>query len=142
MAKVSFYTHIANYDQFACKLVKTVFLKKESLLVLTENQQQAYTFDQKLWQFEDESFIPHQVMTEASDELAERIVIAYEEIQGQINSKNILNLSKQVVTYSHFERVLELVEQTEEAMDAARERYKMYKNAGFEIEYFNMELKS
>ena len=142
MAKVSFYTHIANYDQFACKLVKTVFLKNENLLILTENQQQAYTFDQKLWQFEDESFIPHQVMTEASDELAERIVIAYEEIQGQINSKNILNLSKQVVTYSHFERVLELVEQTEEAMDAARERYKMYKNAGFEIEYFNMELKS
>ncbi|WP_340638114.1 DNA polymerase III subunit chi [Salinicola tamaricis] len=66
MTKVDFYilqdtTLEARFD-FACRLAETIYRKGYRLHVHTQDEAMARQFDEHLWKFRDESYVPHAVV--------------------------------------------------------------------------------
>ena len=46
-------------DFFLCELVEKLYLEEKTVLVWCESREQAERLDEALWQFKEETFIPH-----------------------------------------------------------------------------------
>ncbi|WP_434777288.1 DNA polymerase III subunit chi [Neisseria sp. Ec49-e6-T10] len=142
---MSFYTHITDPLLFACKLTKTVYNKKQGLLIWLPDTQSVMDFDNRLWRFEAESFIPHQVLNinKSLTLNTTDIIIGSGSPPKDCPLQTVLNLSDYFFGNDiQFNRILELIEHNEQSMNNARDRFRAYKQCGFELEHFNMEHKS
>jgi DNA polymerase-3 subunit chi len=137
MTRIDFYTRVAEPEQFACRLVQTVYSKGERLLVWLDDERALRAFSTRLWSFDDEAFVPH---CRADDALAPEtpIWLTCSEPQGQIPGV-LLNLSAVVPEdTARFARILEIVGCDESSLATARERFKTYRSSGFSINHHDM----
>lgn len=118
--------------EFACRLAEKAYKNRHRLYIHTEHEQDAHQMDELLWTYRDESFLPHNLYGEGPEE-APPIQIGF----GIVPEKQrdiLMNLSNQVPTfYKNFNRVLELVANDSNHQAKAREHFKMYRAAGYEI---------
>jgi DNA polymerase-3 subunit chi len=118
---------------FACKLVEKIYRSEgQPCYVLTDSLAQSQRFDDLLWTFRAGSFIPHQLYSADSADLSpyQKVLIGFEPApQGW--HKLVLNLSSQIVTQA--ERVLEILDNSEQTKAAGRLRYRHYQQAGDNI---------
>jgi DNA polymerase-3 subunit chi len=135
MAEVSFYILPSESSQeryeFACKLIEKAYRSGCFCYVLTDNPEQSQKIDDLLWTFRAGSFIPHQVYTGRLPDMEKVILI------GSLNppenwQKTLFNLS------SHYpdvgpqtKRILEILDNSETTLEAGRQRYRQYQQAGF-----------
>ena len=61
MPTVTFYTHVADLETFACRLAKRAVEAGCRVLVWCGGAEQLATLDRQLWAFEAESFLPHEI---------------------------------------------------------------------------------
>ena len=146
MPTVTFYTHVADLETFACRLAKRAVEAGCRVLVWGGGGEQLATLDRQLWAFEAESFLPHEIWlpetlcpTELPILLAEG-----ETLPVADSSLVVLNLSADLWSDAPNtpERVLEIVGRSETQLAAARRRFAAYRNGGFKIEHHNMQDKA
>lgn len=140
MSQATFYTHINRPLQFACSLVKTIVKREQKVLVWVEHQETLAILDQMLWTFEVDSFLAHDVWrTDEALPMTSDIILATGSKLPSQALPIVLNLSSQY-WHSHADvnRVLELIGADESELSLARERFRQYKHADFEIEHHNM----
>lgn len=137
MAKVSFYLLPSDSAQerylFACKLIEKSYRSGCFCYVLTDSAEQSRLLDDLLWTFRAGSFIPHQLYTGGLPAIEKVILI------GSINpperwQNNLINLSPHCP--GHFRqagRILEILDASEAAKAAGRERYRQYQQAGIDV---------
>ena len=120
-------------QDFACKLIEKIYRSGEFCYVLTDNSEQATEIDKLLWTFRPGSFVPHQLYQGSLPDYKNTILIGGDDIPGDWK-KIIVNLS------SHFpprdpptERILEILDNSEESKQAGRQRYRYYLNADLQI---------
>jgi DNA polymerase-3 subunit chi len=135
MTQVDFYVLPDNTSEarwlFACRLIEKVYKMGMDILVSLDNAEQAQAFDQLLWTFKPESFIPHQVI---DGKHPAAVQITFTEEAGDHHGL-LLNLSSNIPSwFSRFERVSEIVIQEENALKTSRERFSFYKGRGYPIE--------
>lgn len=118
-----------------CELAKRAFESGASTLILTRSQDQADLLDEKLWEFDADAFIPHQLVGDEDDEVTP-VLIA---VPGDrtADRKLVINLRDECAP-GLFERVLEVVPADEEQRLGSRERWKTYKAAGFDVAKHDM----
>ncbi len=117
----------------ACQLAAQCYQNRRRCLVLCDDQQQAEAFDELLWQQPDNRFVPHNLSGEGPAN-GTPVEISWQDqaVRGKpvlINLKNSLPPHGQ-----HFQVIYDFVPAEEQAKQAARERYKQYRAAGFSLD--------
>jgi len=119
----------------ACELARRAFAAEQPTLVLARSIDQAEALDQKLWEFDDAAFIPHQIAGDEDDDATPVLIVP----PGVRTADRplVINL-RDACAPGVFERVLEVVPADEAQRAGSRERWKTYRQAGFELRKFDM----
>ena len=118
-----------------CELARKAFESGQSVLVLVRSFEQAEQLDEKLWEFSDDAFIPHQIAGD-DDDAVTPVLIAAPGMQTA-DRPLVINLRDDCAP-GLFERVLEVVPADEALRLGSRQRWKTYKAAGLAVEKYDM----
>ena len=103
------------------------------MLIACENEQQAFNLDEALWQRDPEQFVPHNL----SGEIAQYVTPIEISWKGKRNAQRrdiLINLQHDTPDFAQsFNQVIDFVPYLESEKIAARERYKLYRQMGFEM---------
>ena len=126
-------------DKLVCRLAEKAYSMNHTIYIHTGGSEQARHLDNLLWTFRDGSFIPHQLHDEQQDEICP-VIIGYNH-EPETHSEVLINVSDEVpMFFSRFERVAEVVTQDEQQREQARERFKFYRERGYELETHNLSV--
>jgi len=118
-----------------CELALKAFETGKPALILARSQEQVEQLDEKLWEFRDDAFVPHQVAGDDDDAITPVLIVA----PGTATPDRplVINLRDECVP-GDFERVLEVIPADESQREGSRERWKAYKSAGLELAKHDM----
>ena len=118
-----------------CELVKKAYAAEQPTLILARSPEQADALDEKLWEFDDEAFIPHQIAGDADDEIT-AVVIAPPGVVAA-DRPLVVNLRDECAPGA-YERVLEVVAADPAEREGSRVRWSEYRRRGFEVNKHDM----
>ena len=118
-----------NRDITACQIVQRAYQQGFAVTVCCNTAKQAQAFDTLLWQFQAEAFVPHSC-------LDNRVVT--EQLRSP-EASALVNLADTIdQNWQQHERVAELIPADPEQRDAARQRFRQYRNLGIEPELIKL----
>ena len=118
-----------------CELVKKAYAAEQPTLILARTAEQADALDEKLWEFDNEAFIPHQIAGDADDEIT-AVVIAPPGVAAA-DRPLVVNLRDECAPGA-YERVLEVVAADPAEREGSRVRWSEYKRRGLEVNKHDM----
>ncbi|MGH8173216.1 MAG: DNA polymerase III subunit chi [Rhodanobacteraceae bacterium] len=118
-----------------CELVKRAYTAEQPTLILARTAEQADELDAKLWDFDEDSFIPHQIAGDEDDALT-AVLIAPPGVETA--ARNLVINLRDECAEGTFERVLEVVAADSAERDGSRVRWSEYKRRGFELTKHDM----
>jgi DNA polymerase III subunit chi len=135
--EITFYVLATESSQerylFACKLIEKACRSDSFAYVLTDSLGQSQVIDDLLWTFRAGSFIPHQVYTGELPTIENTVLIGSSD-PPEHWQKTIVNLSSQLPQdFQNAERILEILDNSEDTKAWGRSRYRQYQQAGIEI---------
>lgn len=134
MTRVDFYIldKQSSPENFACSIVNKVFHKGMEIHIHTESRESAVRLDDYMWTFRDISFLPH-VLADDSPGEATPVTIGWEG-STRPNQDVLLNLGNNIPEFAGtFARIIEIVPPENPARDQARDRYRQYRELGYEL---------
>lgn len=137
MPEISFYVLATESTeeryQFACKLIEKAYRSGAFAYVLTDSSEQSRLIDELLWTFRAGSFIPHQVYKGELPDIENTVLIGSNNPPEKWQ-KTVINLSSKIPQdFQQTERILEILDNSEETKAWGRQRYRQYQQAGIEI---------
>jgi DNA polymerase-3 subunit chi len=137
MTQIDFYTHAQDKHQLACILCAKALEQDLRVLLLAENEEMAATLDRMLWTTPATGFLPH---CRARAPLAEVTPLIVDHDPGEVaHAQVLLNLgSERPAFFSRFQRLIEIVATDDADRQAARERFRFYRDRGYEIHTHDM----
>jgi DNA polymerase-3 subunit chi len=141
MTRIDFYLLENNSpggtDRVACRLAEKAYLLGHRIFIHTTSPAHTTALDQLLWTFKQNSFVPHAVHP-VDDTQAPPVLLGHE--SGPDSHTDVLiNLSGSVPGFfSSFERVAELVGPEAAQRGLARERFRYYRERGYELSTHNL----
>ncbi|MBI5618477.1 MAG: DNA polymerase III subunit chi [Gammaproteobacteria bacterium] len=119
-------------DLVVCRLAEKAFQQGHQVHIRCASGQHAEALDEMLWTFHDTSFVPHAIA--GSPEAAEVPVVIAEGDREPVAADVLINLHPEVAPFfSRFERVIETTGEDEAGRQAARARYRYYRDRGYAI---------
>jgi len=118
-----------------CELAKRAFDSGQPTLILARSLEESERLDEKLWEFDDQTFIPHQIAGDEDDAITPVLIVPPETVTA--DRALIINL-RDDCAQGLFERVLEVVPADEDQRLGSRKRWATYKAAGFEVAKHDM----
>lgn len=117
---------------FVCQLIEKLHLQKKRVYVHTNSSEEADSLDRLLWTFKDDSFLPHAIRLD-DEKIIAPIQLGYgNQTTQDVNA--IINLHAQTPPFLNApEQLIEIVFADPAIQQLARERYKKYRDQGFEI---------
>lgn len=133
-----FYSNLVDKHVTLSILVFRAFEKRHQVTVLVENAQAANAIGEGLWQGPPTSFTPNVI---ASHVFAKETPIVVDWQESQLYQDDVLiNLTQQQpASFSRFRQLVELVGVDEGDKVAARQRFKFYRDRGYEIKHIDQE---
>lgn len=124
-------------DKLALSLLHTCFLsahhfrQNQRVFIYCQSQEQAHKIDELLWSFEPDSFVPHN-LTGEGPQSGSAVEISW---QAPTSRRPVLiNLTSTVPDFAHqFSQIIDFVPSDESLKQAARERFKAYRQKGFDV---------
>ena len=115
----------------ACAIAAFYYGQSNKVFIFTDNQQDAFSVDEYLWQFDGESFVPHNLLGEGP-RYGTPVEISW---QPPTHPRQILiNLSSNVPKFAiNFQQIIDFVPASETLKIAARTRYSTYKKMGLTL---------
>jgi len=140
MTQVDFYIHVQDKLQTVCTLASKALARSMRVLILTPDPQTTDHVDKLLWMQPAIGFLPH---CRSQHRLAAVTPIIVDHVAEPIVHEQVLiNLNTECpALFSRFERVIEIVGTDEADRDAARERYRFYRDRGYEIRNHDLSRK-
>lgn len=157
--QISFYTLSNDRAQdilgFICGLTqKALNNSEQTIIILSDNDTLTETLDEALWSHEVTSFIPHQILTStehsteslinsAADTPAAPVLISAflpAAFKGIVLNTTTRPITDFIATNSHAAptRILEIIAPDASSMQSGRDKYKHYKNLGYELAHFKV----
>lgn len=120
-------------EQLACDLAAKAWRAGKRVLIACETEQQANNIDELLWAREPDDFVPHNLSGEATT-YATPIEISW---QGKRNAQRrdlLISLQSTIPDFiNSFNQVIDFVPADETEKAQARERYKQYRQMGWQM---------
>ena len=132
MTTIDFYTHVDDPVAVAARLVAKAWPAHSAVRVMTPDAQATERLDRLLWTAPATGFLPHCRLSSALAEATPIIVDHAEEHDGP--ACVLINLTATPPPFfSRFERLAEIVGADVDAVAAGRERYRFYRERGYEL---------
>ena len=134
MARVDFYILSSNDspEHFSCGLISKAWQSGSPVYIHVDNEAGAQAIDDLLWTYRDISFLPHELLSQQQTSDSP-VSIGYA-ANYEDDKSVMLNLSQRVPAFSNqFERILEIVGGDQHRRQQARQRYKHYRDHGYEL---------
>ncbi|WP_153446214.1 DNA polymerase III subunit chi [Vibrio algicola] len=104
-----------------------------------QDKTQAETIDEHFWQQQSENYQAHNLVGEGPH-YGTPIEIGYSQVRPNRNRQLVINMSHDKTNFAlSFTQVVDFVACEEKGKQQARERYKIYRQAGFEMQTINIE---
>lgn len=135
MTRVDFYV-LPNADPaqrslLACRLAEKAYSQGLKVYIHTASDNESQQLDELLWTFRQGSFLPHAIHTAGDDEPPAILLGHAHEPSSHIDV--LINLGTEIPPFfSRFERVAELVDQRPELLEQSRERFRFYRERGYD----------
>ncbi|MDG3087092.1 DNA polymerase III subunit chi [Vibrio hannami] len=127
------------FEEYVLFLIKHFVSQGAKLYLNTADKQEAEKWDDKLWQLSGDSFLPHNLVSEGPKN-GTQLEIGYNKLKPSWNRQIIINLSKDETIFARTSaQVVDFVPCDEKAKQLARERYKLYRQAGFQMQTIDIE---
>jgi DNA polymerase-3 subunit chi len=115
----------------ACTLAAFYYQQNRKVFIYTDNQQDAFLVDETLWQFDGDSFVPHNLLGEGP-KFGTPVEISW--MPPTHPRPVLINLSLQLPDFSNnFQQIIDFVPNDEQLKIAARLRYSAYKKLGHSL---------
>lgn len=134
MPRVDFYllSSESGMERFACIVASKAHTAGNNVYIHTNSEDATKKLDDLLWTFRDVSFIPHEVY-DASENNEAPVTIGFGDLFPD-HRQVLINLGGNIPEFADkFSRVIEIVENSENKKEIARERYRLYKKDNYEI---------
>jgi DNA polymerase III subunit chi len=131
MTRIDFHSNVGDSLLYACRLVRKAYQAGQPTIVLAEPAR-LRAFDEQLWTFSPLDFVPHCM---ADSALAAQTPIVLTSSLDQVpHHQVLLNLGFEVpAQFARFERLLEVVGNAHDELNAGRERYRFYRDRGYAL---------
>ncbi|MCW5568930.1 MAG: DNA polymerase III subunit chi [Dokdonella sp.] len=118
-----------------CELAKRAFAAALPTLILARSQDQAEAIDAKLWEFDEDAFIPHQIAGDDDDAMTAVLIVP----PGVDSSDRPLAINlRDTPALGRHERVLEVVAANPDDRSGSRERWRIYQQRGYDLAKHDM----
>jgi DNA polymerase-3 subunit chi len=132
MTRIDFYFEAEDKLQVACRLSAKAAQQKLRVLIYAPDEAEARRIDKLLWTWQATGFLPH-CMTR-SPLAAQTPVLITHDPEDTPHDEVLLNLhSEWPPAFSRFRRLVEIVGRDDEDREAARGRFRFYRDRGYEI---------
>ena len=122
---------------FACRLTEKAYALQHEVYAHAETPEEARQLDDMLWTFRQGSFVPHTLIDDGDQRAPVRIGTPE---QAQTEGELLINLTAAAPDFAaNFSRVAEIVDNTEAAKKAGRERFRQYRSMGFDPVTHNID---
>ena len=123
-----------------CRLAQKYLSQGLRVLISVDDENQGVTLDRFMWGWEKDSFLPHVYDNGAVDSLDEPVVIVSREANPNGAEVLIMGRPLSLSFISRFEIVVDFAElYKEDAAIASRQRFALYRDAGFEPRMSELE---
>lgn len=132
MTQIDFYTHVDDKLKIACQLAGKAFANGLRVIVYCADPEAAQRVDRMLWMTPALGFVPH---CGPDDPLAAQTPVIVD-CRGEnlLHDEVLLNLRPEWPPFfSRFRRLVEIVGLDEQDRASARERFRFYRERGYEI---------
>ena len=137
MTSIDFYTHVDDALAVAAKLVAKAWTQHGSVRVLTPDPATTDALDRLLWLQPATGFLPHCRL--ASPLATETPILIDHRPEHEGPAAVLINLTPTPPAFfSRFERLAEIVPADEAQAQAGRERYRFYRERGYELRAHNL----
>ena len=137
MTKVDFYTGSTDKLRTACQLSHKAMQNGVRVVLSAPDEVTTEALDKLLWQYPATAFIPHSRSDAAESE--EMPVVLNSGSERFPHHDLLISLHNECMPFfSRFERVIEIVGTDVEDSKLGRERYKFYKDRGYELRHFDL----
>lgn len=122
-----------NIYEHTCDLAAKAWRLGKRVLIACETEQQAFEIDERLWAREPDSFVPHNLSGEVT-QYATPIEISWKGKRNAQRRDLLISLQQDIPEYvASFTQVIEFVPIHEADKTQARERYKQYRQMGWQL---------
>jgi DNA polymerase-3 subunit chi len=126
MTEVLFYTNADNKLQTACTLTLKALARGMRVMLLTPDSAGTERLSKLIWSVPSTGFVPH---CRSGDRLAPVTPVIVDHV-----AEPLVNLCDQTPAFfSRFQRLVEIVGTEDADREAARARYRFYRDRGYEI---------
>ncbi len=138
MTRIDFYTHAQDKLQTACRLSAKALKQGMRVMILTPDAETSRKLDDMLWRYPPTGFIPH---CRANDPVAPVTPVIIDENGEALPHDEVLFNLKNVSPpfFSRFQRLVEIVGTDDGESREARERFRFYRDRGYEIHHHKLE---
>lgn len=117
----------------ACELAAQAWRTGKRVLIACETEQQAMNIDEALWAREPDSFVPHNLSGEITT-YATPVEISWKGKRNAQHRDLLISLQRQIPNFvASFNQVIDFVPTDEAEKAIARERYKQYRQMGWQL---------
>lgn len=126
--------------RFACRLTDKALQRNYRIFLNTDSTAMAEQLDESLWTFSAGSFVPHRRLAGSeADSIVEPVVIGHQQEPPEAGWDVMINLAEQVPDFfSRYRRVAEVVDGNQQRRDQGRERFRFYRERGYELRTHNL----
>ena len=118
--------------KFACQRVEEAFLAERRVLVWFDAEADASAFDDLLWTFADRSFVPHEIVGDASDWEETPVLLGHAR-EPATPAQVIVNLASDVPPgVAGAELIVEVIDADPARRTSGRTRFRRYRELGIE----------
>ena len=132
MTQIDFYTHVDDKLRTACTLTGKAFARGLKVTVFCPDPELAQRFDRLLWTAPAIGFVPH---CAPEDPLAQDTPVIVD-CRGDplLHDEVLVNLRPEWPPFfGRYQRLIEIVSRDDVDRAAARERFRIYRDRGYEI---------
>lgn len=132
MTRIDFYLDADDRLQIACRVAAKALAQDHTVLIYAPDGEVARTIDRLLWTTPAIGFVPH-VMADHKLATQTPVVIA-RGAEALPHDDVLVNLDRgEPAAFARFHRLVEIVGRDEDDKQAARGRYRFYRDRGYEI---------
>ena len=132
MTEIAFHVNVPDKLAYSCRLLRKAYLSG-ALVAVTAEPEVLIELDRLLWSFSPTDFVPHALVSDASEpDLALTPILLTEPLSAFCHNKVLVNLGREVPTpFEGFERVIEVVSDDHETVLPGRPSCRAAATTGF-----------
>ncbi|MCK5725808.1 MAG: DNA polymerase III subunit chi [Thiotrichaceae bacterium] len=119
----------------ACQLTQKALQHQMHVYIHVESAVMAEQLDSLLWEFNDESFIAHEL---APTDTKVEVLIGYD-FEPMTECDYLINLTgERPAFFARYAKLAEIISQEPTVLNKGRDRYRFYKDRGYKLDYYKL----